>query len=95
MRRLDLGRKRAVYTREGVGYLWLVDPDVLTLEAFRLRGTEWALIESLFGSVPVCLPPFEEVSFNLGDMWPSHTVHKAVPSKSTVEFEPELIETTK
>ena len=94
-RRLDLGRKRAAYAREGVGYLWLVDPDARTLEAFGLRGTEWVLIDSLFGTGPVSLPPFEEVSFDLSDLWPSHIVHKATPSKSTVEPEPELIEATK
>ena len=81
-RRLDLGGKRAVYAREGVGYLWLVDPDAQSLEAFKLRDTEWVLIDALYGSVAVSLPPFEAISFDLGDLWPPRTVHKAVPSIS-------------
>ena len=36
-RQVDLGPKRAIYAREGVGHLWLVDPDARTLEAFRLN----------------------------------------------------------
>ena len=94
-RKLDLGGKRAVYAREGVGYLWLVDPDARSLEAFQLRGTEWVMIDSLYDNAPVSSPPFEATSFDLGDLWPTHTVHKAVPSKSTVQPQPELIEASK
>ena len=32
-RKLDLGPKRALYGRKGMGHLWLVDPDARTLEA--------------------------------------------------------------
>ena len=39
-RKLDLGGKRSVYAREGVRYLWLVDPDAQLLEAFELRDNE-------------------------------------------------------
>ena len=89
-RRLDLGPKRAVYAREGVSYLWLVDPDVRSLEAFELRGNEWVLIDKLFDDAPVSLPPFDAISFNLGDLWPPHTVHKDLPRKPTIESQPEL-----
>lgn len=34
---MDQGMKRAVYAREGVAHLWLIDPDVRTLIAFELR----------------------------------------------------------
>ena len=94
-RKLDLGSKRTVYAREGVGYLWLVDPDARSLEAFKLRGTEWVLIDTLFEDAQVSLPPFEAISFNLGDLWPPRTVHKELPSKSITESEPELAETSK
>ena len=89
-RKLDLGPKRAVYAREGVSYLWLVDPDVQSLEAFELRGNEWVLIDKLFDYASVSLPPFGAISFNLGDLWPPHTVHKELPRKPTIEPEPEL-----
>ena len=39
-RRLDLQGKRPIYAREGVAYLWLVEPTDRTLEAFELREGE-------------------------------------------------------
>ena len=94
-RKLDLGGKRAVYAREGVSNLWLVDPDVRSLETFKLRGTEWVLTDTLFDDVPVSLPPFEAISFNLGDLWPPPAAHKELPSKPTTETGLESIETSK
>ena len=99
-RTLDLGGKRAVYARERVSYLWLVDPDAQSLEAFALRNTEWGLIDTLFDDTLVSLPPFEAISFNLSDLWPPHAVHKDLPqeeqsSKSKVETEPESVEISK
>ena len=70
-RAFDQGVKRTIYAREGVQYLWFVDPDVRTLEAFALDKGHWTLIDTLAGNVPVSLPPFQEVSFNLGDLWES------------------------
>ena len=79
-RTLDLGGKRAVYARERVSFLWLVDPDARSLEAFALRNnTEWALLNTVFDDALVSLPPFEEISFNLSDLWPPHAVHKDSP----------------
>ena len=94
-RKLDLGGKRAAYAREGVSYLWLADPNVRSLKAFALRGAEWMLIDALFDDATVSLPPFEAVSFNLGDLWPPHAVHQEPPSKPTAETEAELIEASK
>ena len=69
-RRLDLHLKRPVYAREGVRHLWLVDPADRTLEAFELRAGQWAPIASLKDDDPACIPPFDAVTFNLGDLWP-------------------------
>ena len=78
-RNLDLGTKRAIYAREGVKFLWFVDPRERSLEAFQLRGTKWVLIDKLFDNASVSLPPFEAVCFDLADLWPPPTVHKALP----------------
>ena len=67
---LDKGKKRAVYAREGVRHLWFVDPDARTLEAFELSGNRWILLDTLTGDASVSLPPFEAISFSLGDLWP-------------------------
>ncbi len=81
-RKVDLLRKRPIYAREAVPYLWFVDPGVRTLEAYRLCGSEWVLIDSQSGYVTVSQPPFETMSFDLGELWiddewASKTVHKA------------------
>lgn len=69
-RAFDQGEKRAVYAREGVGHLWFVDPDVRTLEAFELRDGHWVLLDTPTGGASVSLPPFDAISFGLGDLWP-------------------------
>ena len=86
-RKLDLGGKSAVYARAGVRHMWLVDPIARSLEARELRGTQWAEIAMLRDDAPVSLPPFEAISFSLGDLWLPPTVHKAVPGELTVESE--------
>ena len=87
-RNLDLGGKSAVYARAGVSYMWLVDPIARSLEARELRGTKWAEIATLHDDATVSLPPFEAISFSLGNLWPPRTVHKAPPGELTVEAEP-------
>ena len=72
-RALDQGSKRAIYAREEVVYLWFVDPDVRTLEVFEQSGRRWVLLDTLTGDAPVSLPPFEQISFSLGDLWPTAT----------------------
>ena len=69
-RAIDQGLKRTIYAREGVKWLWFVDPDVRTLEAFELRDGQWLLLDTLTENDPVSLPPFDAISFSLGDLWP-------------------------
>ena len=69
-RRLDLHGKRPVYAREGVRHLWFVDPTDRTLEAFELREHEWVLIASAKDDDPISIPPFDAITFSLGDLWP-------------------------
>ena len=68
-RRIDLTGKRDVYAREGASHLWFVDPDARTLEAFELRQGAWTLITSLANDAPVSVPPFDAITFSLGDLW--------------------------
>ncbi len=78
-RKLDLGAKRAIYAREGVKFIWFVDPIERSLEAFQLLGAKWVLIDKLFDDASVSLPPFEAVCFDLDSLWPPQTVHKELP----------------
>ena len=68
-RATDLGPKRDIYAREGVPHMWLIDPRERSLEAFELREGDWVRLTRLMGDQPVSLPPFEAVSFPLGELW--------------------------
>ncbi len=79
-RSLDLGGKRGIYEREKVCHFWLIDPNSRSLEALELRSSKWHSVRKLSGDVPVCAPPFESITFNLGDLWladNSQIVHRA------------------
>ena len=69
-RKLDLHGKRPVYGRAGVQHLWLIDPIDRTLEAFALHRGQWLLIATVRDDDAVAIPPFDAVTFNLGDLWP-------------------------
>ncbi len=69
-RSFDLGRKCAIYAREQVSHLWLVDPDARTLEVFKLCDGQWLLLDTLTDNAPVSLSPFEAISFPLDALWP-------------------------
>ena len=69
-RRIDLHEKRPIYARENVRRLWFVDPVARDLEAFELRKGEWVLIATAKDDDPVSVPPFDAITFNLGDLWP-------------------------
>ena len=69
-RRIDLHEKRPIYARENVRHLWFVDPSARDLEAFELRNGEWVLIATAKDEDPVSVPPFDAITFNLGDLWP-------------------------
>ena len=68
-RKVDLHEKRPIYAREGVPYLWLVDPTDRTLEAFELHDGQWLLIASAKDDEPVSIRPFDAITFSLGDLW--------------------------
>ncbi len=67
---IDQNKKRAIYARESVSYLWLVGPDTKTLEMFKLHKGKWLLLDTLTGDDPVSQPPFEAISFSLDALWP-------------------------
>ena len=69
-RKYDLCAKRPIYAREGVAHLWLVEPVARTLEAFELRDGQWVLIATVADADPVCIRPFDAITFSLGDLWP-------------------------
>ncbi|MEE9346264.1 MAG: Uma2 family endonuclease [Methylococcales bacterium] len=71
--RTDRVLKMPIYAREGVRHLWLVDPDLQTLEVYTLDNSRdqphWLLLDSLEGDAPVKQPPFDAIEFSLGALW--------------------------
>jgi Uma2 family endonuclease len=61
--------KLPLYARYGVTYVWLVDAEVQTLDAFELRDGHWLLIATLKDNDQVAVPPFAAAPFALGDLW--------------------------
>ncbi len=68
--RVDRVLKMPIYARESVRHLWLVDPDLQTLEVYALGDQgHWVLLDTLEGDTPVRQPPFDAIEFPLGSLW--------------------------
>jgi Uma2 family endonuclease len=67
--RMDRAEKMPLYGKNGVQYLWLIDPDVRTLEAYELRDESWMLLVTLDEDKPVSVPPFDAIEFPLSALW--------------------------
>lgn len=64
-RQLDLTGKRSIYRREGVTFLWFVDPNARMLEAFMNDIGTWSLISALKDDDVVSVAPFDAIDFPL------------------------------
>ncbi|MDD5389449.1 MAG: Uma2 family endonuclease [Gallionellaceae bacterium] len=67
--RVDRVEKLPIYARWGVKHVWLVDPDLRTLEAYENVDGRWLLLAALKDDDAVSLPPFDAISFALGGLW--------------------------
>jgi len=62
--------KMPLYAREGVAHLWLIDPDLRTLEVFTLESRHWTLVGSHKDDDRPLAPPFEVIALDLSALWP-------------------------
>ncbi len=67
--RIDRSRKMRIYAREGVPHLWIVDPLLETLEAYRLEAGRWVLLATHADDEVVRAEPFAAVPLSLGRWW--------------------------
>jgi Uma2 family endonuclease len=67
---LDRTKKLAVYARERVGHVWLVNPGIETLEVLRLESQRWSLSGAYEGATRVRAEPFEGIELDLSQLWP-------------------------
>lgn len=65
----DRGPKMRIYRREGVHHVWLVDPQELTLEVFRLDAEGYTLVNTWSGNDVVHAEPFEALELPLAVLW--------------------------
>jgi len=65
----DRSIKMPLYAEHNVAHLWLVDPEIRTLEAYALENGRWTLVNTLKEDDQACLPPFAEIGFPLAALW--------------------------
>ena len=70
--RIDRIKKRRIYAREGIAWLWMVDPIARTLEVFQLERERWVLAAAHGAVEKVRAEPFAAVEIELERWWPEN-----------------------
>lgn len=65
----DRTDKLPIYARERVGWAWLVDPLLRTLEALRRDGERWTLLGTWRDDALVRAEPFDAIELELAALW--------------------------
>ena len=66
---IDRGDKMAIYAREKVSFIWLVDPAEYLLEVYRREGSQWLRTGLFAKDARVRAEPFEEMELELAHLW--------------------------
>jgi Uma2 family endonuclease len=66
---VDRVKKMPIYAREGVEHLWLVDPLLRTLEAYRRVEMQWLSLGTWSEGGDVRIEPFDAVAWPLDALW--------------------------
>lgn len=67
--RLDRVQKMPIYAEAGVEHLWLVDPELRTLEVYTRDDRRWYLSGSHADQDKVRVVPFDAIELELGLFW--------------------------
>lgn len=68
---VDRVSKARIYAREGVQWLWFIDPLAGTVEVNRLEHGRWLQLSTFSRREPVRAEPFDEVEFDTTDWFSS------------------------
>lgn len=68
---VDRVSKARIYAREGVRWLWFIDPIARTIEVNRLEDRRWLQIAAFSAGEPVRAEPFDAVEFDTTDWFSS------------------------
>ena len=66
---VDPAEKLPLYARAGVGHAWLVDPQLRTLEVFRLEAGAWRVAGTYRDAACVRADPFDAVELEFAALW--------------------------
>lgn len=67
--RIDRAEKMPLYAKYGVKFIWLVDLDLKTLEAYKNVNGQWVLLTTLDNDKNVSVEPFDAITFSLSALW--------------------------
>jgi Uma2 family endonuclease len=67
--RFDRVTKLPIYAREGVSYIWMIDPEGQTLEVLRRHDDAWLIVATHGQDDKVRAVPFEAVELDLSLIW--------------------------
>jgi Uma2 family endonuclease len=67
--KVDRAEKLPIYAREGVPHVWLVDPELATLEIYRLDGGSYRLVHTWRDDDVCRAEPFDAIELPLGSLW--------------------------
>ncbi|MEX1362254.1 MAG: Uma2 family endonuclease [Nannocystaceae bacterium] len=65
----DRTDKLRIYQREGIGWVWLVDPLQRTLEVLGREERGWSLVDTWRDEQRARAEPFEAIELELGVLW--------------------------
>lgn len=68
--RTDRIIKMPIYAEFEINHVWIVDPNLQTLEVFERQHQHWLLLKSYQKDDLICAPPFVELEFSLDVLWP-------------------------
>ncbi len=66
---VDRATKLPIYAREGISHVWLLDPELHTLEVFRLESGRWVVAGVFHGDGKVRAEPFDAIELDLSALW--------------------------
>lgn len=66
---LDRGPKLAMYARERVAHVWMIEPVSQTLEVLRLDGETYRIVLVASGADRVRAEPFDAIEIDLAILW--------------------------
>ena len=61
--------KMPKYAHYGVTHLWMIDPELRTLEVYELSDGRWTLLVTFKDDDSVRIAPFDAIAFSLADLW--------------------------